>query len=418
MNSFPGFELPLPGEQAPPSPYTAGAAFMPRPVETQPYIDPMMAAGQRPQETGEITPAVERLFELIDECGVEGVSDVHIHPGKEIRKLRRGTLRRKTGAEGTFSFGEIAAWLEYGKPNVVDPLGAKGHASVPIDSGTYRIRCTFRRSTAGITVTFRVIPSVVPNADAIGVPQIIQDLTTRDSGLIVVEGPTGSGKTTLIASMINKINYETDKHIYMVEDPIEFIHKEQGHTSIVQREIGVHALDYATAIEDALRSKPNVIVIGELLDPATTRAALHAATTGHLVITTAHAGSVTEALDSFVGKFTADEQPQIRSRFSQSLLAVLVQKLVPTVDGRLTAAREVMINDLNFTELIRDEKTHMIRSQISGSRGGFTLEDSLIDLCLKGAITPETAMYSAKDADSMAQMLLRAEIAVPERGLL
>lgn len=416
MNSFPGFDLPLPGEQEPPSHYPA-AAFVRQPVAPPPYADPRMGAGQ-PTETGDITPAVERLFDLIDECGVEGVSDVHIHPGKEIRKLRRGTLRRKSGGEGTFSFEEIRAWLDYGKPGVVDPLGVKGHASVAIDSGTYRIRCTFRRSTAGITVTFRVIPSVVPNADAIGVPKIIQDLTTRDSGLIVVEGPTGSGKTTLIASMINKINYETDKHIYMVEDPIEFIHQEQGHTSIVQREIGVHAKDYATAIEDALRSKPNVIVIGELLDPATTRAALHAATTGHLVITTAHAGSVTEALDSFVGKFTADEQPQIRSRFSQSLLAVLVQKLVPTVDGRLTAAREVLINDLNFTELIRDEKSHMIRSQISGSKGGFTLEDSLIDLCIKGAITPETAMYSAKDAISMGNLLQRADIAIPEEGLL
>lgn len=369
-------------------------------------------------EADPLDPAVARLFDLIDQCGMEGVSDVHIHPNKEIRKLRRGKLRRLPGAAGTFSSEEIAKWLDYGKPGVVDPLGVKGHASVAIDSGTYRIRCTFRRSTAGITVTFRVIPSVVPNADAIGVPKVIQDLTTRDSGLIIVEGPTGSGKTTLIASMINKINHEDDKHIYMVEDPIEFMHVENEHTSIVQREIGVHAVDYATAIEDALRSKPNVIVIGELLDPATTRAALHAATTGHLVITTAHAGSVTEALDSFVGKFTADEQPQIRSRFSQSLLAILVQKLVPTVDGRLTAAREVLINNLNFTELIRDEKSHMIRSQIEGSQAGFTLESSLADLVLKGAITPETAMHSAKDAVSMESMLQRAgQMPVPMEAM-
>lgn len=351
--------------------------------------------------------AVRRLFDLVDDCGANGISDVHVHPDKPLRRLYRGNLRKMEGPTGTFTQDEIFSWLRYGKPDETDPLGIKGHCSLGLDSGTYRIRCTFRKSTAGVTVTFRLIPSVVPNADAIGVPKIVQELTTRTSGLIVVEGPTGSGKTTLIASLINKINHEDDKHIYIVEDPNEYLHKEAGHTSIVQREIGVHALNYATAIEDAMRSKPNVIVIGELLDPETTKAALHAATTGHLVITTAHAGSVTEALDSFIGKFTAAEQPQIRSRLSQSLLAVLVQKLVPTLDGKLTAARELLINDLNFSELIRDEQAHMIRSQIAGAPGCFTLEDSLADLAEKGAISPDTAMAHCKEATEMKNHLAR-----------
>jgi twitching motility protein PilT len=359
------------------------------------------------EDESDVPPAVQRLFDLVDNCGSNGISDVHIHPGKPVRRLYRGKLRMMDGPSGIFSQDEILQWLSHGKPGEADPLGIKGHCSLGMDSGTYRIRCTFRKSTAGITVTFRLIPSVVPNADAIGVPKVVQALTTRTSGLIIVEGPTGSGKTTLIASLINKINHEDDKHIYIVEDPNEFLHQEQGHSSIVQREIGVHALDYATAIEDAMRSKPNVIVIGELLDPETTKAALHAATTGHLVITTAHAGSVTEALDSFIGKFTAAEQPQIRSRLAQSLLAVLVQKLVPTVDGKLTAARELLINDLNFSELIRDEEAHMIRSQIAGAPGCFTLEDSLADLAAKGAITPDTAMAHSKDGNEMQNHLAR-----------
>lgn len=355
----------------------------------------------------DLPPAVRRLFDLVDECGAAGISDVHVHPDKPLRRLYRGNLRIMEGPGGLFTQDEIHEWLHYGKPDESDPLGAKGHCSLGMDSGTYRIRCTFRKSTAGTTVTFRLIPTVVPNADAIGVPKVVQALTTRTSGLIVVEGPTGSGKTTLIASLINKINHEDNKHIYIVEDPNEFIHIENGHTSIVQREIGVHALNYATAIEDAMRSKPNVIVIGELLDPETTKAALHAATTGHLVITTAHAGSVTEALDSFIGKFTADEQPQIRSRLAQSLLAILVQKLVPTKDGKLTAARELLINDLNFSELIRDEKAHMIRGQIASGKDCFTMEDSLALLAEKGAITPDAAMANAKDAADMQNQLAR-----------
>jgi twitching motility protein PilT len=386
---FPSYD-----EEPAPQPYQAPQAYLAPGVP--PYADEL-----------EIPAAVKRLFDLVDACGRDGISDVHVHPNKPLRRLYRGNLRKAEGPSGIFTQDEIHQWLHFGKPDESDPLGAKGHCSVGMDSGTYRIRCTFRKSTAGTTVTFRLIPSVVPNADAIGVPKIVQALTTRTSGLIVVEGPTGSGKTTLIASLINKINHEDNKHIYIVEDPNEFIHIEDGHTSIVQREIGVHALNYATAIEDAMRSKPNVIVIGELLDPETTKAALHAATTGHLVITTAHAGSVTEALDSFIGKFTADEQPQIRSRLSQSLLAILVQKLVPTKDGKLTAARELLINDLNFSELIRDEKAHMIRGQIASGQGCFTMEDSLADLAAKGAITPEAAMANAKDHTDMQNHLAR-----------
>lgn len=372
-----------------------------------PAVPSYQAAPPPYDDEPDIPDAVRRLFNLVDACGNEGISDVHVHPDKPLRRLYRGNLRKMDGPSGLFTQEEIMGWLRYGKPGDADPLGVKGHCSVGMDSGTYRIRCTFRKSTSGTTVTFRLIPSVVPNADAIGVPKVVQALTTRTSGLIIVEGPTGSGKTTLIASLINKINHEDNKHIYIVEDPNEFIHIEDGHTSIVQREIGVHALDYATAIEDAMRSKPNVIVIGELLDPETTKAALHAATTGHLVITTAHAGSVTEALESFIGKFTADEQPQIRSRLSQSLLAILVQKLVPTQDGKLTAARELLINDLNFSELIRDSKAHLIRGQISSGKGCFTLEDSLADLAAKGAITPDIALAQAKNVEDMESNLAR-----------
>lgn len=349
-----------------------------------------------------------RLHRLIDSCGDERVSDMHIHPGKPVRRLRSGRLVMDEGAEGVFSEGEIAVWLAEATLGAPDPLAARGHASVAMATDRYRVRGTFRKSLAGVTVTFRLIPTVIPNADDVGVPQAIQDLIHKDSGLIIMEGPTGSGKTTAIAGLLKKVNTEYDKHIYMVEDPTEFVHEEIGATSIVQRQIGTHALDYPTAIEDALRSKPNVIVIGELLNAATAKAALHAATTGHLVVTTAHAGSITEALDSFIGQFTADEQPQIRSRLSQSLLAIMVQKLVPATDGRLQAAREVLVNNQNFSELIRNGQAHMIRAQIDGDRKSFTLESTLLQLVKDEKITAQTAMDAAKEQNVMENELKRA----------
>ncbi|MCC3292559.1 type IV pilus twitching motility protein PilT [Arthrobacter sp. zg-Y1110] len=355
--------------------------------------------------------AVARLHRLIDECGDTGVSDMHIHPAKPMRRLRSGRLFIPDGTEVVFTQDEILLWLAEATEGRPDPLNPRGHASVALATDKYRVRGTFRKSLQGITVTFRIIPGVVPDVNDIGVPKVIQELMRRDSGLLIMEGPTGSGKTTAIAGLIKMANTDYDKHIYMVEDPTEFVHDEIGATSIIQREIGTHVVDYPTAIEDALRSKPNIIVVGELLNAATAKAALHAATTGHLVITTAHAGSITEALDSFIGQFTADEQPQIRSRFSQSLLGIMVQKLVPTVDGRLTAAREVLLNDLNFTEIIRDNQMQMIRSRIAGSRGCFTLEDSLAELVKQNAITAETAISAAKNPDDLRETMTRKGVA-------
>lgn len=382
--------------------------------------DLMTRRSQRARETSAVSPAIvrssvpiERLHALINSCGDSNVSDMHIHPGKPVRRLRGGALVLDEGPTGTFSPEDIDAWLAEATQGVANPLEPRGHTSVAMETERFRVRGTFRKSLAGVTVTFRLIPTVVPDANDIGVPQVIQDLMHRDSGLIIMEGPTGSGKTTAIASLTRKVNVEYNKHIYMIEDPTEFVHEEVGATSIIQRQIGAHASDYPTAIEDALRSKPNIIVIGELLNPETAKAALHAATTGHLVMTTAHAGSIPEALDSFIGQFNAAEQPQIRSRLAQSLLAIMVQKLLPARDGSLQAAREVMINNTNFRELIRNDDAHMIRSQLEGDKfkgtpRSFTMESSLLTLVQEGKISAAVAMSAAKAPDALETSLKRA----------
>tara|TARA_R110002051_G_scaffold314950_5_gene392686 strand:- start:15250 stop:16371 length:1122 start_codon:yes stop_codon:yes gene_type:complete len=357
--------------------------------------------------------STEHLYMIIDAAGARGVSDIHVVPQRGVWLLTQGVLKRDSSPPSIFRSEHIQGWLDTataGDKNA-EPLGDRGHTSVAFDTGKWRVRASFRKTTEGLTVTFRLIPADIPDADAIGVPRVIQELINRTAGLILIEGPTGSGKTTAIASLINRINQEKDQHVYLIEDPIEFVHSPIGDSMFTQREIGVHASDFASGIENALRSKPNVIVVGELLNPATAKAALHAATTGHLVITTAHAGSVTEAIDSFIRQFPAAEQPQIRSALAQSLLAIMVQKLVPKAGGGVVPAREILINDLNFADIISDEaRSNMMHQSMESTAGCVTLEQSLFDLVTAGKVEYQTAMDNARKPKSLKDSLDRAGV--------
>jgi twitching motility protein PilT len=366
-----------------------------------------------PLETGTIEQYhafyMDALYQIVNAAGRRGVSDIHFLPDVGVYLVKQGVLLKDEKLVVVQQ--DILEWMR--TPGQEGPandhiLGEKGHISLAFDTGLFRVRASFRRTTNGVSVTFRLIPRTVPNADDIGVPKVIQELMTKSAGLIIIEGPTGSGKTTAIAGLINKVNTEQDKHVYLIEDPIEFVHNPVGNSVFTQREIGEHALDFPTAVENALRSKPNVIIIGELLNPATAKAALHAATTGHLVITTAHAGSVTEAIESFIGQFTAAEQPQIRSRLAQSLIAVMVQKLVPAIGGGLVPAREILIMNRNLQELIKDEsKAHMFHQQLQSNPGSNSLEQDLVALVAAGTITPNTARDEARSAESIDEGLKR-----------
>ena len=356
---------------------------------------------------------LQRLYAIINAYGARGASDVHILPDDGIYSVTQGVLLRDLSPRAVVSHAEVAEWLR--QPNQQgeasdEILNQTGHVSLAFDTGVYRIRGSFRRTSHGVSVTFRIVPHLVPEAQNMGVPLAIQELAKRSAGLILIVGPTGSGKTTTIAALIDQLNRTTDQHFYLIEDPIEFVHVPLGNSVFTQREIGEHAVDFASAIENALRSKPNVIVIGELLSAPAARAALRAATTGHLVITTAHAGSVAEALENYVGQFAEGEQSLIRSRLSQSLLAVMVQKLVPAIGGGLVAAREVMVNSQNFRELIRDpHKINMVNQQLQSSAGCNTLEDSLLSLVREGKITAATATEHAMNMEAIVDGLLRME---------
>lgn len=354
------------------------------------------------------------LFDLLDKAGDLGISDVHVHPGRGLWHVTSNRPVKSPDPQHTLSEDDIIHWMThaegYADMGVDKPeklLGDKGHTTVPFDTGKWRARGSFRKSTVGISCTFRLIPSTIPTVEDVYLPQMMIDMIARRSGLILIEGPTGSGKTTSIAALINYINKNSDQHIYSVEDPIEFFHEPIGNTVFTSREVGVHASDYPSAVENALRSKPNIIFVGEMLSNETKKAALHASTTGHLVITTAHAGSVSEALDSFIGEFKADEQPQIRARLSTSLLGVMCQTLVPKKEGGLVAAREIMTSNMNFAEIISEGQMKMIAAQMESGDNCQSLENDLLNLVQDGVIEAGVALQNAKRPDALRQELVR-----------
>lgn len=399
---------PVTTAKAPASPVSAPAKPVAVPAKRAAFI------AKKP-ESG---PGSSRfLFDLLNDCGAEGASDLHVQPEHGMWREVQGDLQHYDDEKSIVSEEDILKWMEhsdnYADLHLDSPerlLDGKGHTTVAFDTGTWRVRGSFRKSTVGVSCTFRLIPAKIPTVADVGVPEIIQAISRRTSGLILIEGPTGSGKTTSIAALVNQINETTNRHIYSIEDPIEFHHKPKGSTIFTMREIGVHATDYASAVENALRSKPHIIFVGEMLDNDTKKAALHAATTGHLVITTAHAGSVAEAIDSFIGGFSADEQPQIRSRLGQSLLAVMCQKLLKDVNGRRVAAREVMINNLNFTEIINEGNMNMLHGQMNSTPDSYTLEDDLAQLVMSGQVSVQTALEEAKRPDVLSVELQRKKI--------
>ena len=393
----------------PPAPAAPKLSGVARPAASAPAARPFSAKKAESRHASK-----KFLFDMIDKAGEENTSDIHIHPGVGKWNLVSGRLTKYDDADSIISEEDIIHWMThadgYEEMGVDSPeklFGDRGHTTVAFDTGTWRVRGAFRRSTVGVSSTFRLIPSTIPTVEDVYLPQTMVEMIRRRSGLILIEGPTGSGKTTSIAALIDYINTTTDQHIYSVEDPIEFYHIPKGNTVFTMREIGVHASDYPSAVENALRSKPNIIFVGEMLNNATKKAALHASTTGHLVITTAHAGSVNEALDSFIGEFPADEQPQIRTRLSDSLIGVMCQSLVPNKSGGLVAAREIMTSNVNFADIIKRGETHMLAAQMESGENCQSMENALLELVVAGQVDVGVAMLNAKRPENLRTELER-----------
>jgi twitching motility protein PilT len=246
---------------------------------------------------------------------------------------------------------------------------------------------------------FRIIPSRPLSLDELNAPAVFKKLIRREKGLILVTGPTGSGKSTTLAAMLNEINENFQKHILTIEDPIEFVHQHKK-SLFSQREVGRDTKSFLNALKSALREDPDVILIGEMRDKETIGAAITAAETGHLVFGTLHTNSAAQTINRIVNVFPAEEQEQIRTQLSMALAAVIAQVLLPKIGGGRIAAHEIMINNPAISNLIRENKIQQIYSQMQLNQsvtGMQTLNQVLAEYVRKGLIDKETAMaYTTK----------------------
>lgn len=263
--------------------------------------------------------------------------------------------------------------------------------------GRYRVNVFHQRLGEG--AVFRVIPSRIRSIRELGLPPVLEDLALRDRGLIVVTGPTGSGKSTTLAAMVDLINERRTAHIITLEDPIEFVHPHRR-SVVNQREVGVHAKSFAAALRAALREDPDVILVGEMRDLETISLALTAAETGHLVLSTLHTSSAASTVNRIIDVFPSHQQEQVRVQLAESLVGVVAQLLLPTADGSgRVPAVEVMVATPAIRNLIRENKVHQIPSAIqTGLKDGMqSLDQSLRHLLKTGRITAEVAYRWAVD---------------------
>ena len=273
------------------------------------------------------------------------------------------------------------------------------------DTGRFRVNVFMDRGN--MAAAYRKVDTIIPRPDMLGIPEAVVQLYKKKRGLVLVTGPTGSGKSTTLASIINKANENLTDHIITLEDPIEYVHKHKK-SVVNQREVGMDTLSYANALRAALREDPDIILLGEMRDLETISTAITAAETGHLVFSTLHTIGAASTIDRIIDVFPPHQQQQTRIQLSMVLEGVISQSLIPTAAGNgRVAAFEVMLATPAIRSLIREAKTHQIQSTIQTSRqmGMITMDDFIMDLYRAGTITRENALIYAQDQTAMKKQM-------------
>ncbi|MEM7198685.1 MAG: PilT/PilU family type 4a pilus ATPase [Planctomycetota bacterium] len=347
------------------------------------------------------------VLTLLDACLDRGASDLHLSVGRPPVVRVRGGLVELDGAPLT------AVDVEAMVGQLTPERNAKELAEVGTTDFAYAHadKCRFRVSVltqkGQRAVVMRLIPQKLLSLEQIGLPESVRELLWLRRGMILVTGPTGSGKTTTLATLIDWINHNRDVHIVTVEDPIEYYHTHQQ-SQITQREVGTDVPTFAEAMRRVLRQDPDVILLGEMRDLETTSAAISAAETGHLVFGTLHTTGSARTVDRIIDQYPTDQQEQIRSQLAVALVAVISQILVPTADGKgRVAAFEVMINNPAIENHIRKCETFKIPSVIQTNRraGMCLLDDYLLELYRSGRIDKDSALEHCFDRKALEQKL-------------
>jgi twitching motility protein PilT len=286
--------------------------------------------------------------------------------------------------------------------------------------GVARFRCNVFNQRGAVAAVYRVIPEQIKSFNELGLPAVIGNLSERPRGLVLITGPTGSGKSTTLAAMIDKINGERREHIITIEDPIEYIHPHKG-CLVNQREVHSDTLGFAPALRAALREDPDIVLIGEMRDLETIESALRIAETGHLTFATLHTNSAAQTINRIIDVFPAHQQGQIRTQLSLVLEGIVCQTLLPRADGQgRVVSLEIMIPTPAIRNLIRDDKVHQIYSTMQAGQeklGMQTMNQNLVTLYQKRLISLETAMGASSQKDELEQMISRGAGVVAGAGM-
>ncbi len=343
------------------------------------------------------------LLQLVSEGG----SDLHLSSEHVPRMRVQGAVRPLSGV-AELSSQEVSRLIEpLLTPRVREQFEGEHDTDLAWEMPKVgRFRLNLFRDRLGPGLVARVIPERMPKLDELGLPEAVKSLAELKKGLVLVTGPTGSGKSTTLAALIDAINREREEHIITLEDPIEFVHHSQR-CLVNQREVGVHTTAFKRALRAALREDPDVLLIGELRDLETAAIAIETAETGHLVFGTLHTNTAASTVDRLIDQFPGERQEQIRVMLAEGLKAVLSQTLCRRLDGGRVAAHELLLVTPAVSSLIREGKTHQIASAMQTSKGmGMrTLNDSLAELVRGAVIAKDEAMVRSPDRAALARLL-------------
>jgi twitching motility protein PilT len=331
-----------------------------------------------------------------------GGSDLHIKANSIFRARINGTITPLSAGifakEDAITFakellkGRYAEFVENKEIDLVYPFDQENR---------FRVNMFFQMD--GVSAVFRVIPVNIPDMQSLHLPEVLNNFVHKERGLVLVTGVTGSGKSTTLASLINEINKTKKKHIITIEDPIEFVHKDQG-CIVNQRSVGEDTLSFGGALRAALREDPDIILVGEMRDQETINLALHAADTGHLVFSTLHTIDAKETINRIIAQFPTEEQNRVRLSLAGVLQGIISQRLVKTIDGGRRAAMEILVRTPTIEKLIMENRDFEIKDAIENGKEHYnsqSFDQSLMELYNDGIISKENAMSNATSASDL-----------------
>lgn len=340
-----------------------------------------------------------RIESLLEECVRTKASDLHLQVGLPPILRIDGALRPIGGYQNLDEQAVerlVFSTLEEEQKQILLKDKEFDYSFSFGDMGRFRVNSFHEKGN--LAAAFRLIPNEIQSIQDLGMPNVVTTFADFPRGLVLVTGPTGSGKSTTLAGLVDKINRERSTHIITIEDPIEFIHH-SIRSVVVQREVHYDTYSFAAALRSALREDPDVVLIGEMRDLETIQAAITIAETGHLVFATLHTNSASQSIDRMIDVFPPHQQPQIRSQLSNILMAICAQRLVPAIGGGRVVAAEIMIANPAVRSIIREGKTHQLDTviQTGADEGMQTMDRTLVKLIQQGVITYDNAREYAVD---------------------